>query len=70
MLFGIFFALLWTVRLLVEFYKEPQDEKDARLLLQTGLDKGQWLSIPMLIFGLAVMFYAYKKYKVSSLDEG
>ncbi len=64
MLFGIFFVLLWTVRLVVEFYKEPQDEKDARLLLQTGLDKGQWLSIPMLIFGLAVMVYAYKKYRV------
>ena len=66
MLFGVFFALLWTIRLFVEFYKEPQDEKDAHLLLESGLDKGQWLSIPMLIFGLAVMFYAYKKYRVSS----
>ena len=66
MLFGIFFMLLWTIRLFVEFYKEPQDEKDARLLLETGLDKGQWLSIPMLIAGLAVMFYAYKKYQVAS----
>ena len=66
MLFGMFFMLLWTIRLFVEFYKEPQDEKDARLLLETGLDKGQWLSIPMLIAGLAVMFYAYKKYQVAS----
>ena len=63
MMFGLFFSLLWTVRLLVEFYKEPQDPKDARLLLETGLNKGQWLSIPMLIFGLAIMFYAYKKYQ-------
>ena len=68
MLFGIFFVLLWTIRLFVEFYKEPQDEKDARLLLETGLDKGQWLSIPMLVVGLGVMFYAYKKYRVTSVN--
>jgi len=38
------------------------------LLLETGLDKGQWLSIPMLLFGLATMFYAYKKYQSNKIQ--
>ncbi len=63
MLFGIFFTLLWLIRLLIEFYKEPQDHKDAKLLLETGLDKGQWLSIPMLLFGIILIFYALKKHQ-------
>ncbi len=68
MLFGIFFSLLWAIRLIIEFYKEPQDDKDARLLIETGLDKGQWLSIPMLLAGVALIFYAYKKYHSKKLS--
>jgi phosphatidylglycerol:prolipoprotein diacylglycerol transferase len=62
-IFGLFFTLLWTIRLLVEFYKEPQDDKDAKLLIETGLDKGQWLSIPMFLIGIALMIYAYKRHQ-------
>ncbi len=67
MIFGIFFILLWTIRLVVEFFKEPQDDKDARLLLETGLDKGQWLSIPMLLIGVGFMIYAYKSYQKNKI---
>ncbi len=63
MIFGIFFILLWTIRLVIEFYKEPQDTKDAMLLMETGLDKGQWLSIPMILIGIGFMIYGYKSYK-------
>jgi len=69
MMFGIFFSLLWLIRLLIEFYKEPQDQKDAQLLLETGLNKGQWLSIPMLIFGIAIVIYSYKKNRKSQNNE-
>ncbi len=62
-LFGVFFTLLWTIRLFVEFYKEPQDNKDAQLLLDTGLNTGQWLSIPMLLIGIGFIVYGYKSHK-------
>jgi len=62
-LFGVFFTLLWTIRLFVEFYKEPQDTEDAQLLLRTGLNTGQWLSIPMLLIGIGFIIYGYKSYK-------
>ena len=63
MLFGIFFILLWVVRLFIEFYKEPQDAADAQLLQNTGLNTGQWLSIPFIIIGIGFIFYAQKKHK-------
>ena len=70
MLFGIFFVLLWNVRLFVEFYKEPQDVDDAKLLADTGLNTGQWLSIPFILIGIGIIVYsviAYnKKLKVES----
>ncbi len=60
MLFGVFFALLWIIRFFIEFWKEPQDMEDARLLAKTGLNTGQWLSIPFILIGLYFIWYGYK----------
>ncbi|PQV46861.1 prolipoprotein diacylglyceryl transferase [Jejuia pallidilutea] len=54
-IFGLFLALLWTVRFFVEFVKEAQVDDRATWALNTG----QWLSIPFVILGLYFMF----KYK-------
>ncbi|GAL69945.1 prolipoprotein diacylglyceryl transferase [Jejuia pallidilutea] len=54
-IFGLFLALLWTVRFFVEFFKEAQVDDRATWALNTG----QWLSIPFVILGLYFMF----KYK-------
>ncbi len=59
-LFGVFFMLLWIIRLLIEFLKEPQDPRDAQLLSQTGLNTGQWLSVPFILIGVAFIVYAFK----------
>ncbi len=56
-LFGVFFALLWTVRFFIEFLKEPQIEERATWLLNTG----QWLSIPLILIGLYFVYSASKK---------
>ncbi len=61
MLFGVFFLLLWVIRFFIEFYKEPQKETPSDLMLATGLDTGQLLSIPFAILGAIMMFWAYKK---------
>jgi len=56
-LFGLFLALLWTIRFFVEFIKEAQVEERASWALNTG----QWLSIPFILLGLYFMFvYKHK----------
>jgi prolipoprotein diacylglyceryl transferase len=53
-IFGLFFALLWSARFLVEFFKEKQVEGGENWIL--GLNTGQMLSIPLIIVGLYFMF--------------
>ncbi|GAA0756112.1 prolipoprotein diacylglyceryl transferase [Psychroflexus lacisalsi] len=55
-LFGIFFTLLWTIRFLVEYVKEPQVAERADWLFNTG----QLLSIPMIIIGLGIIYFSNK----------
>ncbi|EGV43617.1 prolipoprotein diacylglyceryl transferase [Bizionia argentinensis JUB59] len=52
-LFGLFLVLLWTVRLFVEFVKEPQGDEYIKMF---GLNTGQMLSIPFILIGLYFMF--------------
>ncbi len=52
-LFGLFFVVLFSVRFLVEFVKVSQGGFETYLPL---LSTGQWLSIPMILFGLFFMF--------------
>lgn len=50
--FGLFMVLLWTIRFIVEFFKEAQvDERGA-----WDLNTGQLLSIPMVLVGFYFMF--------------
>ncbi|WP_196887894.1 prolipoprotein diacylglyceryl transferase [Aureivirga sp. CE67] len=57
-LFGLFMVLLWTVRLIVEFFKEAQVEGRSEWALNTG----QWLSIPMILVGF---YFMYRKSKTA-----
>ena len=52
-LFGLFFVVLFIVRFLVEFVKVSQGGFETYIPL---LSTGQWLSIPMILFGLFFMF--------------
>lgn len=56
-LFGLFMVGLWTVRLIVEFFKEAQ--VDARG--DWDLNTGQLLSIPMILVGLYFIFRPDRK---------
>ena len=60
-LFGLFMVLLWTIRLVIEFFKEAQIE--AREDWIGSLNTGQLLSVPMILIGLYFMF---RKLKVKS----
>jgi prolipoprotein diacylglyceryl transferase len=47
-LFGIFMIALWTIRLVIEFLKEPQVQERGEWALNTG----QILSIPLILVGV------------------
>jgi phosphatidylglycerol---prolipoprotein diacylglyceryl transferase len=61
-IFGLFLILLWAIRFVVEFFKEPQGDE---FINWTGLNTGQWLSIPFILMGLFLMFV----YKSKVTDE-
>ena len=59
LLIGWFFFLIFTARFFIEFIKAPQVEFEQSM----ALDMGQILSIPLVIFGLYMLWYAKKKKK-------
>jgi len=61
-LFGIFFTLMWSIRFIVEYFKEPQVAERADWIINTG----QILSIPMILVGLVVIFLANQNFKKQS----
>lgn len=59
-IFGVFLILLWSIRFVVEFVKESQGGFESAL---GWLSTGQWLSIPFILAGIALLFYAEKPVK-------
>jgi phosphatidylglycerol:prolipoprotein diacylglycerol transferase len=55
---GLFLIGYGTFRFLVEFTRQPDDFLG---LLALGLSMGQWLSLPMVAAGVALMAWAYRK---------
>ena len=47
-----------TFRFIAEFGRQPDDFLG---LLAMGLSMGQWLSLPMIVIGIGMMAWAYKK---------
>ncbi len=60
-IFGLFMALFWTARFLVEFYKEWQGGIEEWVDLGVQLNTGQWLSIPLVLVGVFFMLRAKKQ---------
>jgi len=55
---GLFLIGYGTFRFLVEFTRQPDDFLG---LLALGLSMGQWLSLPMIAAGIALMAWAYRR---------
>ena len=53
--FGVFFIGCFGMRFLIEFIKEPQVGFEENMVL----DMGQWLSIPFILAGIALVVQAY-----------
>ncbi len=56
MLFGIFLVLVFGMRFLIEFIKEDQVAFEAGMFLNMG----QWLSIPFVLGGIALLVFSPK----------
>ncbi|MBL8656579.1 MAG: prolipoprotein diacylglyceryl transferase [Altererythrobacter sp.] len=57
LLVGVFTVLIAAARFINEFFREP-DSYLVSVVEQTGLSRGQWLSLPMIAVGLAVIAYS------------
>ncbi len=57
LLVGAFTALVCLARFVVEFFREP-DAHLAWVVADTGLSRGQWLSIPLILAGLGFVVWA------------
>jgi prolipoprotein diacylglyceryl transferase len=55
-LFGLFTVVLWSLRFVIEFLKEPQVQKRGEEWFFSPLNTGQVLSIPLVLLGLWLMF--------------
>lgn len=55
LLFGLFLALVFTCRFFLEFFKEPQAAYEGNFILTVG----QWLSLPLILAGLALLWRVF-----------
>jgi len=65
LLVGAFTALIAAARFVVEFFREP-DEQLAQFAAQSGLNMGQWLSIPLMLAGLGLIAWALLRPELGS----
>ena len=59
-LFGLFMAVLWSLRFFIEFLKEAQVEGREDWVLNS-LNTGQILSVPLVLLGFWLMFIKSRK---------
>ncbi len=56
LLFGLFMLLVFTARFLIEFIKEVQVPFEKGM----ALNMGQWLSLPLILLGIIILYRAYR----------
>jgi phosphatidylglycerol---prolipoprotein diacylglyceryl transferase len=61
LVFGTFLILIFGFRFLIEFLKESQTDNDSLVDVSTGLNTGQWLSVPLILAGIILIIRARKK---------
>ncbi len=55
LLVGVFTALIASARFVVEFFREPDAQLTEFAACAPGSRMGQWLTIPLILAGLAVV---------------
>ena len=65
LLVGVFTSLIASARFVVEFFREP-DSQLSEFAARTGLSMGQWLTIPLILAGLALVIWALSRKPLAS----
>ncbi len=65
LLAGVFTLGIGIARFVNEFFRQP-DAQLADFAARTGLSMGQWLTIPLILTGLIVVFFALRKQPLAS----
>ncbi|WP_128891232.1 prolipoprotein diacylglyceryl transferase [Erythrobacter sp. HKB08] len=68
-LVATFAAGMGLARFVNEFFREP-DAQLAWLVEQTGLSMGQWLSIPLVLAGVVVMIWTFRRGEIAGGSNG
>ena len=69
LLVAVFTIGMGLGRFLMEFFREP-DTHLAYMVVETGLSRGQWLSLPMILIGVVVLVYALLRPATGSAGAG
>ncbi len=64
-LVGMFTTVISCARFFVEFFREP-DAQLADFAMRTGLSMGQWLTIPLILLGLALVAWSLMRPPLAS----
>ena len=60
--FGLFLIMVFTFRFFVEYIKEDQVAFESGM----SLNMGQWLSIPFVLGGIALLVYSIRKHRLAA----
>lgn len=66
LLVGAFLLVIFVPRFLLEFLKEPQENYDLGIALNTG----QLLSIPFIVVGVSVVYLTARKKPAAAIEHG
>lgn len=69
LLAGVFAILTGLARFVVEFFREP-DQQLTWLVERTGLSMGQWLTVPLVLLGVALVWRALRRPEIARPGEG
>lgn len=61
-LFSLFMIMVFTFRFFVEYIKEDQVAFEAGM----KLNMGQWLSVPIVLFGVGLLIYSIRKHRLAA----
>ncbi len=62
---GVFAVLISAGRFIVEYFREP-DAHLAWVVTETGLSRGQWLTIPLILMGVGLIGWALRQKPVDA----
>lgn len=65
LLVGVFTAGIALGRFTVEFFRQP-DEQLTQFAIDTGLSMGQWLTIPLIVLGVALVIISLRRPPLAS----